>query len=118
MSAHKISLNWGLSAIAFLALPLLVSARPKTTNPENEKKSLQLYENATVGGKTLSPGTYEVLIEGKKVSFERNGQTVVTAQCDWKTMDHKSPYDSATFSKNHVIQELNFQGSNQALEVE
>jgi|SRR5665213_89033 len=118
MSFSKLAVNLSLSAIAFLALPLLASARPKATNTETEKKPLELTETATVDGKTLAPGKYEVLVDGKKVRFERNGETVVTASCDWKAMDHKSPYDSSTFSKDRTLQELQFQGSNQALEIE
>jgi hypothetical protein len=118
MSIYKLAGSLSLSAIGFLALPLLASARPKATNTETEKKALELFEPASVDGKTLTPGRYEVLIEGKQVSFERNGEAVVTASCDWKTMDHKAPYDSTTFSKNHSIQELQFHGRDQALEVE
>jgi hypothetical protein len=117
MSFYKITTNLGLAAIAFLALPLLASARPKTTNPETEKKTIQLNDPANVDGKTLAPGKYEVMIEGNKVSFEHSGEAVVTAPCDWKTMDHKSPYNSTTFSANRTIQEIQFEGSNQALEV-
>lgn len=117
MSVYKIIRNLVLPAIAFLAMPFLASARPNATNPQTEKKKIQLFDSATVDGKTLTPGKYEVLIEGNKVNFEHDGQTVVTAPCDWKTMDHKSAYDSTTFSKNRTIQEFQFEGSNQALEV-
>lgn len=82
-----------------------------------EKKTIHLNQPATVDGKTLKPGEYKVVIEGDKVSFERDGKTVVTANCDWRTIDRKAPYDSTTFSANNVLQELEFQGSNQALDV-
>jgi hypothetical protein len=117
MSIYKATRNLGLAAIIFLTLPLLASARPKTTNPETEKKSIQLFDPAIVDGKTLAPGTYQVMIADKKVSFEQRGQTVVTAPCDWKMMDHKSPYNSTTLSENKVLQEIQFQGSNEALEI-
>jgi hypothetical protein len=117
MSIYKTILNSGIVTIVFFTLPLLASARPKTTNPETEKKSIQLFDAAIVDGKTLSPGTYHVVIADNKASFEQHGQTIVTAPCDWKMMDHKSPYNSTTLSQNKVLQEIEFQGSNQALEI-
>lgn len=106
-----------LCAVVLLAMPLFASARPKSESTQMEKKTIQMDSQATVDGKTLMPGTYEVLIEGNKVSFEHNGDTVVTAPCDWKTLQFKSKYNSMTFSANHVLQELQFEGSNQALDV-
>jgi hypothetical protein len=106
-----------LCGIAFIAAPLVASARPKTENSAVMKKSLQLDDRATVDGKTLTPGTYEVLIDGNKVSFERDGKTVVTAPCQWETMPNKSEYNSTTLSATKVLQELEFEGSNRALEV-
>lgn len=106
-----------LCATALLASPLLASARPKAVNTRVEKKSIDLEDPATVDGKTLAPGKYDILIEGNKVSFERDGRTVVTAPCDWKTMPNKSEYNSATYSSKRVLQEIEFEGSNQALEV-
>ncbi len=117
MLVHKVTRSAILFAVAFLAIPLLASARPKSANTQMEKKSIELDKTATVDGKTLTPGKYEVLIEGNKVSFERDGQTVVTAPCDWKTMRNKSEYNSKTFSANNVLLELDFEGSKQALEV-
>ena len=117
MSFYRITRSAIFCAVALLAIPLFASARSKPSNTQMEKKSMELDKTATVDGKTLTPGKYEVVIEGNKVSFERDGQTVVTARCDWKTMQHKSPYDSKTFSANNVLLELEFEGSSQALEV-
>ncbi|HEX3376079.1 MAG TPA: hypothetical protein VHS29_04420 [Candidatus Acidoferrales bacterium] len=117
MSIYRTSLNLGLAAIVFFTLPLLASARPKTTNPEPEKKSIKLFDPAIVDGKTLAPGTYEIVIADKKASFELHGKTIVTAPCDWKMMEHKSPYNSSTLSDGKVLQEIQFQGSNEALEI-
>ena len=117
MSLFKAMGSAILCAAALLAFPLLASARPKAVNTQVEKKSIELDDPATVDGKTLKPGKYELLIDGNKVSFERDGQTVVTATCDWKTMPNKSEYNSATFSSKRVLQEIEFEGSKQALEV-
>ena len=117
MLIYKVTRSAILCAVALLAIPLLASARPKSTNTQMEKKSIDLDRTASVDGKTLAPGKYEVLIEGNKVDFERNGQTVVTAPCDWKTLQYKSEYNSTTFSANHVLTELEFEGSKQALEI-
>jgi hypothetical protein len=117
MSIVTVSRNTFLCALAFLALPFLASARPKTENTQMEKKSMDLRSAATVDGKALQPGNYEVVIEGNQVRFEREGKTVVTAPCNWKGLGYKSPYDSVTFSASRQLQELDFAGSDQALEV-
>lgn len=117
MLIYKVTRSAILCAVALLAIPLLASARPKSENPQMEKKTIDLDRTATVDGKTLAPGKYEVLVEGDKVNFERDGKTVVTAPCDWKTMPYKSQYNSTTFSAKDVLQELEFAGSNQALEI-
>ena len=117
MSLFKAMGSAILCAAALLALPLLASARPKAVNTQVEKKNITLEDTAMVDGKTLAPGKYDLVIEGKKVSFERDGRTVLTAPCDWKTMPNKSAYNSVTFSSKEVLQEIEFEGSNQALEV-
>ena len=117
MLVYKVTRSAILCAVALLAIPLLATARPKSTNPRIEKKSIDLDRAATVDGKTLAPGKYEVLIEENMVNFERDGKTVITAQCDWKTLPYKSPYNSTTFSRKNALQELEFEGSKQALEI-
>jgi hypothetical protein len=117
MSVNNMIRTAGLFAIALMAMPLFASTRSNPVNTQVEKKSIKLDEATTVDGKTLKPGNYEVLIDGSKVSFEINGETVVTAPCNWKTMAHKSPYNSTTLSSKNVLQELQFEGSNQALDV-
>jgi len=117
MLTYKMIRGAILCAVALLALPLLASARPKSTNTQIEKKTIDLDRTAMVDGKALAPGKYEVLIEGNKVNFEQDGKTVATAPCDWKTLQNKSQYDSTTFSAQNVLQELEFEGSKQALEI-
>lgn len=117
MIVSKVTRNVIFCAAALLAIPLVASARPKTENTQVEKKTVQLDTQTTVDGKTLAPGKYEVLIDGNKVSFDQDGRAVATARCDWKSLGHKSPYNSTTLSANRSITELEFAGSEQALEV-
>lgn len=116
MSISKWTCMAILCGIALLAAPLVASARPKTEDKPT-KKSMQLDDRITVDGKTLMPGNYEVLINGSKVSFELDGKIVATAPCSWKTISNKSMYDSTTLSATNTLQEMEFAGSNQALEV-
>lgn len=117
MLKYHFARNAILCAVAFMAIPLFASARSKSETTQTEKKTIDLGSQATVDGKTLAPGKYEVLIEGNKVSFERDGQSVVTAPCDWKTLPFKAEYNSTTLSAKNVLQELQFEGSNRALDV-
>jgi hypothetical protein len=117
MIMSKVTRNVIFLAAALLAIPLFASARPKAENTQVEKKTIDLGSQSMVDGKTLTPGKYEVLIDGNTVSFEQDGRTVATARCDWKTLNYKSPYDSTTLSADKTITELEFEGSNRALEV-
>jgi len=103
LSLNRVTCGAILCAFALISMPALISAKPKMENPQMEKKSLQLENSAKVDGKTLTPGQYEVVINGNKVSFEQDGHAVVTAPCNWKTLDFKAPYDATTISANHVI---------------
>lgn len=117
MAVYKMTCVAILSAFAFLALPQHSFASSKPENTQVEKKNMQLDDQTTVDGKTLLPGQYKVLVNGDKVTFEKDGQDVLTAPCQWKTLEFKAPYDAKLYSANHVLQELQFEGSNQALDV-
>jgi hypothetical protein len=117
MSFFNVTRNTILCVVVLMAVPLFTSARSKPENTKVEKKTIQVDKNLTVDGKTLIPGKYEVIIDSKKVSFERDGQMVATAPCDWKVLSFKSQFDSVTVSSNNVLQEIDFEGSNRALEV-
>src|SRR5215469_6417354 len=105
MVVYKMTCVAILSAFAFLALPQHVLAGSKPENTQMEKKSIQLDNQTTVDGKTLMPGEYKVLINGDKVTFEKDGQDVLTARCQWKTLNFKAQQNAKVFSANHVLQE-------------
>ena len=89
--------------------------RPKPVS--SEMKRVELTEPVTVNGAKLSPGNYELVIDNGKATFQKNGQTVATAACDWKALPSKSPYDSVTTDKQDVLRQIDFAGSAQALEI-
>ena len=102
---------------ALMAVPFAISAAPKPQSNQPERKKIDLYDPANVDGKALAPGKYDLLIEGNKVTFERDGKTIVSAACDWKTENYKAQYDSVTTSSNHTLQDISFEGSNEVLEI-
>lgn len=117
MSNSKMTRSAVFCAIVLFAMPLLASARPKADTTPVEKKSITLDDPATVDGKTLPPGNYNVLIEGKTAKFERDGKNVATAPCNWKTLNFKAQYDSIELSAQKAVKELQFEGSNRALDI-
>lgn len=117
MSSNRMNCTAFLCGIALMAMPVVASARSTAASTKVEKKSIQLDDPATIDGKALKPGKYEVLIKGDKVSFELDGQTVVTAPCDWKPLGFKAPYNSMSISSHKVLREIQFEGNNKALEV-
>ena len=117
MSNRKLTGSAVFCAVILFAIPLVASARPKADTTSMEKKSITLDSAASVDGKTLAPGNYNVLVEGKTVKFERDGKVVASAPCDWKALNFKAQYNSIELSAKNVVQELQFEGSSQALDI-
>ena len=116
MQSCKILRITTVSVTLLMTLPLIAFARPKPTATQMEKKTVEIGKTVTVDGKTLAPGKYEVFIENNKAEFEQDGRTLLTARCQWKSLDSKSPYDSTQTDKD-VLQEIEFQGSKEALDI-
>ena len=90
---------------------------PAWAKPNSEgtvKTTINLQQQVTMHNSTLTPGRYEVVVEGNQAKFKQDGKVVAEIPCTWKTLPSKSQY-SAVLVKNNQITEIDFSGKTQAI---
>jgi hypothetical protein len=103
-------------AITTLALVALVIPAAARGNNGNKNKStvsatMDLLNPATLGGKQLKPGTYEVKADDNKLTVMKDGKTVAEAPLQWKDESGKSQYSAIiTDGDGKSIKEVHFIG--------
>jgi len=93
-----------------LALPLWVTAATDSLH-----KTVSLASTATVAGKTLQAGDYDLVVKGNQAKIERNGTVVAEVPCTWKTLAAKADHDGVDVDHGAVT-EIRFKGSTQAID--
>ena len=93
-----------------LALPLWVTAATDTLH-----KTVHLGASATVAGKPLPEGDYDLVVTGNQAKFESKGKVVAEVPCTWKTLQAKSDHDVVIIEAGAVT-EIEFQGKTQAID--
>lgn len=101
MLCRELAIVMGLT----LAIPLW--AKPL-------KKSIELYSPARVGNTALPAGKYELILNDKEATFEKDNKIVAATPYQWKQIA-KSPVDAIVFNKD-VLTEIEFSGKSQAIE--
>ena len=79
------------------------------------KKTVHIGANATVAGKTLQEGDYELVVNGTQAKFSIKGKVVAEVPCTWKTLPAKSEHDIVMIDGG-VVTEIEFQGKTQAID--
>jgi hypothetical protein len=103
-------------AITFLAaLALVIPAAARQNNPKKSKSTvsatMDLLNPATLGGKQLKPGTYEVKADDAKLTILKDGKAVAEAPVQWKDESGKSQYSAiVTDGDGKSIKEVHFNG--------
>jgi hypothetical protein len=93
-----------------LALPFWVTAAT-----DSLRKAVYLGSTATVAGKTLQAGDYDLVVKGNQAKFERKGAVVAEVPCTWKTLPAKSDHDGVDIDHGAVT-EIQFKGNTQAID--
>ena len=110
-----------LQSIAILStLPLLF---PLGALARNNKHSVDITDVVQVGSTQLKPGNYRVEWQGTgpvvQVSFEQNGETVVTLPATLKTNDNHVTQDAietkGSSADKNVLEEIDFGHQKEAL---
>lgn len=96
-----------LAIVMGLALALPLWAKPL-------KKTIELYSPARVGNTSLPAGQYEMILNEKEATFEKNNKVVVETPYQWK-QTAKAPTDAMLFD-NDKLTGIEFSGKSQAIE--
>ena len=93
-----------------MTLPLWVSAATDSLH-----KTIHLGTTATVAGKTLQEGEYDLVVSGNQAKFESKGKVVAEVPCTWKTLQAKAEHD-VVMMDGGAVTEIEFQGKTQAID--
>src|SRR6266700_3276901 len=94
-----------IALIAGMALPLWLNA----ATDNSIYKTIHLGATATVAGKTLQEGDYDLVVNGNQAKFQNKGKVVAEVPCTWKTLQAKADHDIVLMDGGTVT-EIDFQG--------
>ena len=93
-----------------MALPLWVTAATDSLH-----KTIHLGATATVAGKTLQEGDYDLVVSGNQAKFASKGKVVAEVPCTWKTLPSKAEHD-LILTDGGAVTEIEFQGKTEAID--
>src|ERR1700681_441551 len=71
--------------------------------------------NATVAGKALTEGDYDLLVNGNQAKFTSKGKVIAEVPCTWKNLPAKAEHDIVMIDAG-ALTEVQFQGKTQAID--
>lgn len=109
-------LGFAISMLAALALAMPFAA---SANSGKDTKSvtaqMDIVNDATIGGKQLKAGTYDVKATETKVTLSHNGKVVAEAPVQWKD-GSKASYSSIV-ADGGAVKEIHFGGKSRYAEI-
>jgi hypothetical protein len=93
-----------------MALPIGLTAAADSIH-----KTVHIGATATVAGKTLHEGDYDLVVNGTQAKFASKGKVVAEVPCTWKTLSAKAEHDIVMIDGGAVT-EIEFQGKTQAID--
>lgn len=104
-------MSFVMTILAALALAMPIAARAddsKTIKPVS-RVAVDLHSSATLAGKDLKPGTYQVSADESKMTISRDGKVVAEVPIEWKDGQGKAAYTSVV-TESSQITEVHFGG--------
>jgi hypothetical protein len=111
-------INFVVTILAALALVIPIAARAddsKTVKPVS-RVAVDLHSAATLAGKDLKPGTYQLSADDSKMTISRDGKVVAEAPIEWKDGQSKASYTSV-ITDSDKITEVHFGGKTKYISV-
>jgi hypothetical protein len=97
-----------IAALAF-AMPIATRADDSKTIKPVSRVAVDLHSSATLAGKDLKPGTYQVSADESKMTILRDGKVVAEVPIEWKDGQSKASYTSVVTESNQIT-EVHFGG--------
>lgn len=104
-----------LAALA-LAMPIAARADNSKTDKPVSRVAVDLHSAATLAGKDLKPGTYQVSADETKMTISRDGKVVAEVPIEWKDGQSKASYTSVVTDSNQIT-EIHFGGKTKYISV-
>jgi hypothetical protein len=103
--------GWNLLLPIFVALLVVmpVAARDNAKNGKATVAEVELLSPASMAGKQLKPGTYQVKADDSKVTLTLDGKVIVEAPVQWKDETNKPRY-SQIVTTDDQVKEIHFGG--------
>jgi hypothetical protein len=111
-------MNLVVTILAALALAMPIAARAdnsKTAKPVS-RVAVDLHSAATLAGKDLKPGTYQVSADETKMTISRDGKVVAEVPIEWKDGQSKASYTSVVTDSNQIT-DVHFGGKTKYISV-
>jgi hypothetical protein len=111
-------MNFAMTILAALALAMPIAARAddsKTIKPVS-RVAVDLHSAATLAGKDLKPGAYQVSADESKMTILRDGKVVAEVPIEWKDGQGKAAYTSVVTDSNQIT-EVHFGGKTKYIAV-
>lgn len=116
----RFAMNCAVTLLAALALVIPASARDNGAKNSKSTASatMDLVNPATIAGKQLKPGTYDVKADDSKITLSLNGKVVAEAPVQWKDEKSKSKYSTiVTDGEGNQVREVHFNGKTRYVEL-
>jgi hypothetical protein len=110
-------LGHAFSILAALAISMPIAAHANAAKDKSTASAqMDIVKDATIGGKEVKAGTYDIKATETKVTLSRNGKVVAEAPVQWKDAQSKSSY-SAIVIDSGAVKEFHFNGKAKYAEV-
>jgi hypothetical protein len=107
----RMKINSFLRSTALLAAVAL--AVPAFAKPIS--KTINIRINAKIGKAELQAGEYRLLVDGNKITVEKDRKTITETEGRWEDRDTKSQYDAVLVGENGQLKEVRFAGQKRIL---
>jgi hypothetical protein len=104
-----------LTALAFVK-PAPAGNKTATDSKITMATTVDLLSPATLAGKQLAPGTYEVKADDTKLTLKFKGKVVAEVPVQWKDEQGKAKY-SAVVVESDQIKEIHFGGKTRFVQI-
>ena len=109
MAHRRMNLVLTILAALALAMPVVARADDSKTIKSVSRVAVDLHSSATLAGKDLKPGTYQVSADDSKMTISRDGKVVAEVPIEWKDGQGKASYTSVVTDSNQIT-EVHFGG--------
>ena len=109
MCRNRINFVLAVLVAVALAMPLAAQANTGKNSKAGASARMDLINDASIGGKSIKAGTYDVKADDTTLTLKQNGKVVAQAPIEWKDEPSKSAYSSLVTESGTVL-EVHFSG--------